>query len=195
MVITSRKIEAHWNYLLAIEDDLDRLSRFIEFDERNFDCFSLEILRILLASCAEIDVVCKQICKKINPGSSANKIGHYRHEIIATYTAIPNFEVLLVRHGLSLIPWDNWKDPKGDHPIWWTAYNKIKHHRHTEYQRANLKNALNAVAGLFVMVLYLYREKAKLGELAPPPRLLHVSEKHYGGFARGGYDVGNSYIL
>jgi hypothetical protein len=194
MAIKSRKIEAHWNYLLAIEDDLERLSRFIEFDEKNFDCFSIEITRILLASGAEVDVVCKQICKKLNSNSSADGINQYRKEILAAYPAIPDFEVLLPRHGLRLKPWTIWNDPNRK-PIWWDAYTKIKHHRDTEYDRANLKNALNAVGGLFVMVLYLYKEKAELGELAPSPQLLHVSAEHYGGFPIGGYESGYWYVL
>src|SRR4030042_1528335 len=99
MAIPFRKVEAHWNYLLAIEGDLERLSRFIEFDERNFDCFSIEISRILLASGAEVDVVCKQICKKLNPKSSADKIHHYRDEILNAYPGIPDFEILLFRYG------------------------------------------------------------------------------------------------
>ena len=175
MTITFRKTEAHWNYLLAIEDDLERLSRFIEFDERNFDCFSLEMSRILLASCAEIDVVCKQICKQINLNSSANDINCYRDEIKATYHAIPDFIVLLPRYGLKLTPWNAWNDPKGI-PVWWTAYNKIKHKRDTEYHQANLSNTLNAVAGLLVMVLYLYKEKAGKSELFPFTKLLHPTE-------------------
>jgi hypothetical protein len=59
MGINTEKIEPHWNYLLAIERDLDEISRFVEFDEKNFDCFSIEIARLLLASAAEVDVVCK----------------------------------------------------------------------------------------------------------------------------------------
>jgi hypothetical protein len=51
MTIHTHKIEPHWNYLLAIERDLD-----VEFDERNFDCFSIQIARVLLASGAETDV-------------------------------------------------------------------------------------------------------------------------------------------
>jgi hypothetical protein len=194
MAITSNKTEIHWNYLLAIESDLERLSRFIEFDERNFGCFSIEISRILLASGAEVDVVCKQICKKLKPSYSATSIKTYQNEIIVSYPAIPDFKVLLPRYGLNLIPWSNWATPNNP-PIWWTAYNKIKHFRDTEYHQANLRNALNAVGGLFVMVLYLYKEKAIMGELAPPPRLLQVSVEHYGGFDLGGYDVGNTYIL
>ncbi len=194
MVITSRQAEAHWNYLLAIEDDLERLSRFVEFDEKNFDCFSIEISRILLASGAEVEVVCKQICKKLNPASSSNSINGYREEIRTAYPGIPDFEVILPRYGLSLRPWSNWNSTDGV-PDWWTAYNKIKHHRDREYSRANLKNALNAVGGLFVMVLYLYKKKAVQGELAPRPNLLHVGTDHDGGSSIGGFESGYCYVL
>jgi hypothetical protein len=89
---------------------------------------------------------------------------------------IAEFEVVLHRFGLTLCPWDEWKTNKpGDRvPFWWSDYNKVKHHRDAHFGRANLKNALNAVAGLFVMVLYLYRDKARLGALAPVPQVLDV---------------------
>jgi hypothetical protein len=58
-----------------------------------------------------------------------------------------------------------------------------------------LKNALNSVAGLFVMVLYLYRDKARLGELSPSPQLLRVDERHFGGATYGGYEFGTNYRL
>ena len=194
MVITSSKIESHWNYLLAIEGDLERLSRFIEFDHRNFECFSVEISRILLASGPEVDVFCKQICRKLNSGSTANKIYHYQNEILPSYSTIPVFNVLLPRYGLELTPWDNWK-VLNTPPDWWTAYNKIKHHRDAEYQQANLRNALNAVGGLFVMVLYLYKEKAEEGELLPQTQILHVGEDRFGGITHSGYTLGICYNL
>jgi hypothetical protein len=181
MAIKTGRIEAHWNYFLAIENDLDRLSRYIEFDESNFNCFSIEISRILLASSAEVDVVCKQLCKKINSQSSAETINQYRDEIKGAFPNIPNFKVVLPRYGLELKPWDNWNDINGI-PDWWTAYNKIKHQRDSEYHRANLRNAINSVAGLFVVTIYLYKEKAKEGELFPNPQLLRVTEEHINGF-------------
>lgn len=194
MVITATKIESHWNYLLALEGDVERLSRFIEFDQRNFECFSIEISRILLASGAEVDVVCKQICKKLNPRSYASRIIPYQNEILASYPSIPDFKVWLPRYGLTLTPWENWNVPSNP-PNWWTAYNKIKHHRDAQYHQANLHNALNALGGLFIMVLYLYKEKAELGELVPFPKLLHVSEEHDGGSIFGSYNIGNVYKL
>jgi len=194
MGIQTQRIEPHWNYLVAIEHDLERLSRYVEFDSSNFDCFSIEIARVLLASGAEADVVCKQLCRKLNVESSAENINEYRVEITASFTAIPEFEVLIPRFGLTLKPWEEWGRANGV-PLWWTAYNKIKHERHAEYQRANLKNALNAVAGLFIMVLYLYREKAQSGELVPATQLLQVSDGHFGGRNHRGYEVGIIYNI
>ena len=194
MGIQVKKIEPHWNYFLAIERDLDLLSRYVEFDRKNFDCFSLEIARILLASGAEVDVVCKQICKSINPKSRADNIIQYRKEIRAAFPGIPDFGILLPRFGLTLKPWDEWKKASGV-PFWWTAYNKIKHQRDSEYHRASLKNALNAVAGLFVMVLHVNKDKAQNGELVPQPLLLTVDDPHCGGTAHGDYGFGTIYVL
>ena len=33
----------HWNYFLAMEEDLDRLSRFVEFTTNNYECYSIEL--------------------------------------------------------------------------------------------------------------------------------------------------------
>lgn len=68
MGIKTHPIEPHWNYLLALERDLELISRYIEFDERNSDCFSLELARVLLAAAAEVDIVCKQICVMLDGG-------------------------------------------------------------------------------------------------------------------------------
>lgn len=188
MAIRTTKTEVHWNYFLAIERELDVLSRYVEFDERNFDCFSLEIARIVLAAGAEVDVVCKQMCRANNPNSTAEKINAYRTEVKSIVPHIADFQVLIPRFGLTLQPWDEWRSRTGV-PYWWTAYNKIKHQRDSEYHRANLKNALNAVAGLFVVVLYLYKNEAEQGELLPGPLLLTVGAAHDGGFILGGNAV------
>ena len=189
-----QKVEVHWNYLLSIENVLERISRYVEFDKKNFKCFSIEISQVLMTSAAEVDVVCKQICKKINPRSKARDIHQYRNEIKAAYSAIPKFRVLLPRYGLILRPWSNWQRPNGV-PLWWTAYNKVKHHRDSDFHQGNLKNALNAVAGLFVLVLYLYADKARLGELIPSPTMLRTTPDRYGGVTHGGVGAAIAYIL
>lgn len=181
MAIKTHKIAPHWNYLLAIERDLEQISRFVEFDEKNFDCFSIEIARLLLASSAEVDVVCKQICKNINPRSKADNINKYRADIKTAFPDIPQIEVILPRFGLTLTPWDEWIKLDGI-PLWWTAYNKIKHSRDSEYHKASLKNVLNSVAGLFIMVLHLYKDEATRGCLSPFLQLLKLDDTHYAGY-------------
>lgn len=194
MGIETHRIEPHWNYLLALESDLVVLSRYVEFHERNFDCFSIEIARILLAASAEVDVVAKQLCRVVDATSSADNIIGYRDVIRPSLPAISDFEVLVPRFGLTLRPWDEWKNKDGV-PFWWTAYNKVKHQRDTHYEGASLKNALNAVTGLFVLVLHLYRDEARMGHLAPIPQLLRVGDRHHGGEILASHDSGLCYDL
>lgn len=49
------------------------------------------------------------------------------------------------------------------------GYNNVKHHRHTHFAEASLKYTLNAVAGLFVLLLFYYREEGQKGQLNPDP--------------------------
>lgn len=133
MSINVGKIQQHWSYLLTIEQDVQRLARFVEFHEDNFSCFSVEIAHLLLAAAAECDVVCKQICKRANPKSKADKIGHYKKEILAIYPNIHQFTVQVPRYALKFKPWSNWGSKPEPAPFWWTANNKIKHQRDTHF--------------------------------------------------------------
>lgn len=194
MPIQAVKIDPHWNYFLAIERDLETLARYVEFDPKNFDCFSIEIARLLLAAAAEVDIVCKQICRRANQSSKARTIHQYRDEIVQLFPKFNAYPVLIARFELRLQPWDEWTK-KGGVPVWWTAYNKIKHERATEFERANLKNALDAVAGLFIALLHLHREKAQHSELIPNPVMLRPDDSYFGGVSIGAPEQGFSYDL
>lgn len=179
MAIISQPADVHWNYFLSVEEDLKRLARFIEFNKQNYECFSIENTRILISAAAEAEVVCRQICKQINPNSKANNINGFCREIKPYYNIFSNFEVTIPRYALTLKPWDNWNNNKT--PEWWTAYNKMKHERDSKYHLASLKNVLNSVAGLFVACLYLYKDKAEGASLYPSPDFLYPSDERYNG--------------
>jgi len=187
-------MELHWNFFLALERDVDVLSRYVEFDRRNYHCFSIEIARILVSASGEVDVVAKQICHAANRHSTAHDMVDYRRELIRVYPRIPDVRVKVPRFGLELKPWEQWKRHNGV-PLWWTAYNRIKRERNAQYHGATLKHALNAVAGLFVMVLHLYRDKAQAGDLLPSPQLFRPDDAHYSGTRHNGLEVGISYRL
>lgn len=172
MGIEESKILQHWNYFLALEEDVSRLSRYLELTQANFNAYSLELARILFAAASEVDVVAKRLCERIEGAADADSINKYRGAIAPAYPEFATSTVSLPKFGLSLTPWEQWG--KSRNPVWWTAYNKVKHHRHTDFERANLKNALNAVAGLFVLLLFFYGTEAATGGLAPDPTLFRA---------------------
>ncbi len=185
-MITNQKItsNAHWNYFLALDEDVVNLSRYLELNEQNFACYSLELARILFAASSEIDVIAKRICLEITPNLKCDNIDKYRKQIIPKYPQIGQTIIEIPRYGLMLNPWKAWADDAN--PDWWRAYNDVKHERHIYFNHANLRNALNAVAGLFVLLLYFYPNEANDGLLSPDPKLLRaghpftLDQPHFG---------------
>jgi hypothetical protein len=147
----------HWEYFLAIESDLEKCSRFIEFCQDNYQAYSLEFARIIMASSSEVDTVIKLLCKSINPKEKPDKICHYFPILSSKYSNFTLFEINIPRFKILLHPWRGWSGSQS--PDWWSkAYNKIKHKRDEFFKEANLINTLNAVAGLLCVILYFYKE-------------------------------------
>lgn len=172
MSISETLTHQHWNYFFTLDDDVARLSRYLELTQTNFASYSLELARILFAAASEVDVVSKRLCRKLDGNSKACNITAYRKEICPCYPQITDTRVEVPRFGLILNPWEQWG--KNENPLWWKAYNNVKHHRHTHFSEANLKHALNAVAGLFVLLLFFYRNEAENAELHPDPILFRA---------------------
>ena len=185
MAISRSNTYIHWNYFLALEEDLDRLGRYVDLVGNNDNTYSIEIARLFLGASSEVDVVLKQLARKNNPSSTASSINAYYSEITAHCPNFINFEVLLPRYGMSLQPWVYWS--ASNPPLWWQDHNKVKHHRDQHFDRANLKNCLNSVAGLFIAVLHLHAEVAERGELLQLPKLFNVADAHFGGVLMGRY--------
>jgi hypothetical protein len=190
--IQRKKTLIHWNFFLSIEDDLDNLGRFVDFSA-NDEAFSIEIARLFLSASAEVDVVLKQLCKEVNPQSTASSINAYQSEIVDAIPNFKEFEVTAPRYGLTLKPWTDWSD--NHPPFWWQDHNKVKHHRHEYFERGNLKNCLNSIAALYVSVLYLYQEQAAEGELLQLPKIFNVSDRYFGGTTMGRYGHSFKYDL
>ena len=175
MTITVSAHLQHWNFFLALEDDLLRLSRFVDFSG-NSNTYSLEIGRLLMGAAAEADVILKQLCARWDPQAKAGNLEAYYRIVAANRPEFRSFKVTIPRFGLSMKPWVSWK--AGQAPLWWRAHNKVKHERHTRFKDATLKHCLNAAAGLFVSVLFLYPNQARDGFLLPPARLFDVGDEH-----------------
>ena len=172
MGIHETQTPSHWNYFLALEEDVVRLSHYIEFTQDNFSAYSLELARVLFSAASEVDVVAKQLCARLDAARQADNIAKYREIIQPSLPILADTLVLVPRFGLTLNPWEQWRNDAN--PFWWKAYNNVKHHRHTHFADASLKNALNSVAGLFVLLLFFYREESQNARLMPDPVLFKI---------------------
>jgi len=154
-MITFATPNHHWNYFLAIEKDLDTVSKYIEFCDDNLKTYSIALTHILLSASSEVDVVMKQLCALIDESNKIKNIDQYRMVI---KDKLPRFiyeEVKISRVGMVLKPWDNWL---GDvNPDWGKSHTDVKHQRNVYFKEANLKNTLNAVGSLLISIIYYYK--------------------------------------
>jgi hypothetical protein len=174
MVVVSNTSFIHWNYFLAIESDLENLSRYIEFINANFKTYSIELAHLLLASSSESDVVLKQLCALLSPNERVENIDDYRKIIKSKLPEFINESIYINRYGISVKPWDNWN---GDNnPYWWSSYNKVKHERNVYFDQANLEHTISSVGGLLVTSYYYYKKlfESESGAILEPKK---VTEK------------------
>jgi hypothetical protein len=151
----------HWDYYLALEEDLAKCARYVAPEEDNFDTYSIAFAKILLQTGSEVELVAKELCKKINPEITNRKlknmgINNFYPIITVKYPkfkdnvlSIPNFNMKDVK------PWLCWEEKCP--PAWWTAYNAAKHHRGNKFSLTNFKNAIYSVAGLLIIIMYLWK--------------------------------------
>lgn len=154
-------VNRYWKQFLLIEKELRKSSPYTTISTDNLQTYSDYYLKLLIQIGSEVDVVAKVLCREMNGTSTADSIIDYRAELLATY---PEIEQVMVKCAdVDLIPW---MDLSSDSPIWWKVYNGVKHNREKvetygsitkeNYKFANLENVANAMAGLYLLELYLY---------------------------------------
>lgn len=189
VTIAATQAKLHWNYFLALERDMDVLSRYVEFCEENFAVYSVELAHLLFAAASEVDVVCKLICDQVAPGAPRANINDYKAVLLHVLPDLPYTDVFVPRYGLSYRPWSNWEGDKN--PDWWRSYNNVKHERDTYFHEATLKNSLNALGALLVLTVHYYsrklapeygqvlRPKDTTRQLIPESTLLRLQDDNY----------------
>lgn len=163
-MLTIRDINLYWQYSLYIENDLKNTMRFIEPCFDNHSSYSSEFAKIIMLACSEIDVICRLICKEIDPTTDfdddsirSGKIDEYATLILARFPKLITCELKNTRSQDVIKPFENWSITPYSSPLWWNDYQKIKHYRHSNFSSATLMNAIYAVGGLIILNLYLYR--------------------------------------
>lgn len=158
----------HWSYYLTLEKDFRKIERYIRFelgdnnlyDDRvisdygNSKVYSNELIKQYLSICSEIDVILKSICTDLG-NDNAENMPSYTDIVLQRWPQITN-DKIYVRE-MEIKPFLNWSREPYASADWWKPYNDVKHSRLANYKEANLKNVLNALAGLFLLETYYVR--------------------------------------
>lgn len=195
MIRATTNIKLHWNYFIALERDLEALSRYIEFCPANLNVFSIELAHLLFAAASEVDVIAKCICKIVAPSANCANIDNYRSVLVdpsnfpVCFDGLSAIQISVPRYGLTFTPWENWG--RGVNPDWWRSYNNVKHKRNEHFQEATLQNALNALGALLTLNIYYYRldlspilsatylPRSITRQLKPASTLLKLPDNYY----------------
>lgn len=193
MGIRQGKSLNHWNYFLTIESDVEAMTRYIEPCKANQETYSHELARLLVAAASEVDVLLRSICSKLDADAKASSVGKYETVLRDKLPQIFDFKVHIPRWGLKLKPFEDWGKDKP--PAWWTACNKVKHHRDTHFAQATLKNTLNSFAALFITNLYYQKELAENAGLLPIQKLIRADDAYFNGTTFVDIEFGINYAL
>lgn len=160
----------HWEYYLVLEKDFLQLERYVSFELGedylydgikyencgNSKTFSNEFIKQYQTICSEVDVILKSICLELGDQLANDMKYGYTPVVLQKWANIIDQKVRF--KDLELQPFSNWqKEPNYKSPDWWTPYNNVKHERLCNYHKANLKNVLNALAGLYILENYLIK--------------------------------------
>jgi hypothetical protein len=132
-----------------LQHDLRRLFEYIEPTDRNACTHSLRVHEILLRACIEVEANCKAILLENGYQKKQMTMKDYRkieksHRLSAFKVKAPFWRGASVRR-----PFESFGAVT---PAWYKAYNATKHDRHIHFKQANLQNAIDAVAGVQVLL-------------------------------------------
>jgi hypothetical protein len=136
----------------AIENDLRRVFEFVEPHDRNDNVFSTRLYEIFLRASTEFESNCKSILSA-NGYTRSGDWNMNDYKKIEAATRLSEYQIQLTIWSDAprvLKPLAHWSS--GGSLPWYQDYNKVKHNRTDEFERANLKNTLDAVAALFAIL-------------------------------------------
>lgn len=150
---------------INIEKELRAIFNFIEPDESNKDVFSFELYSLLLRACTEVELNCKLIMEANGAGSVGQFFTMTDYKKLEDSSKLSKYKVVFQNwrcrnpHNNELeyikkefTPFSNFDTTLAKSPDWYVAYNKVKHNREENLEKANFENCMNAVGAVLVLL-------------------------------------------
>lgn len=178
----------YWPIYERLEEEVIGLTFQIALTDKQLKVYSLGISNLLTRCCIEVENASKRIVlhKIIAAGNGRSSRGieglnfSQIGGILCTRDPIQKKSVRIIwpyqkltqkneicKPFVKLEPWETWKEFNkreclAKNPDWYNAYNKIKHDRDNFLERGNYGNLLNALAGLFILNLWLRQDDIEM---------------------------------
>lgn len=192
------KMIRHWSTFCSIADMFEQTQKYTYHGIRknkksgkmvliHENVYSEIFREILILTCAEFEIVGKNICKHLDSNRNANNIVDISEMILDHYPHIKELQVQSLYWTCD--PFSDWqivttgKGQKVEGLDWWKAYNSIKHDETDSFSKATLENALSALASLYIFNMYAMRivdGNLNLMKAFPPKYFIYDLYK-YGG--------------
>lgn len=146
--ITSLKRAFH-----MLQEDLKKIFEYIEPHTDNYNTYSHRLYELFLRICTEVESNFKGMLKAndyIKPNSRNWNISDYYKIEAATKLSSYELKIKLSNKEEVLRPFKAWSI--GPSLSWYQDYNTVKHNRSDNFNKANLKNVLTALAGLHALL-------------------------------------------
>jgi len=141
--------------------------QYVEPDQVNLNVFSLRYHQLFSNICAEIETNFRGILKANGYTRGKEEAWNMKDDFFKTNPALKLHEYKIKSSyyekiystyiGQPFAKWNPSKYPLFDDPNyfplnWYQDHNAVKHHRSTDFDKANLKNVLTALAGLYILL-------------------------------------------
>ena len=181
VVITEKEfLNIFWKQYQIIEKDVRISSEYVDIHKSNFSTFSSRYINMFLNICSNIDSLIEIYCKIVEEDDYRKKYSIH-DRLTPVLRKFPDIRLDAVRtidtfEDIELKPFSAFV---GDRIAdWWNDYNLVKHARSDRnektgmynFQRANQKNVLTAMAAYFIVCNRIYEEICEIS--ATPKRLL-----------------------
>ena len=181
VVITEKEfLNIFWKQYQIIEKDVRISSEYVDIHKSNFSTFSSRYINMFLNICSNIDSLIEIYCKIVEEDDYRKKYSIH-DRLTPVLRKFPDIRLDAVRtidtfEDIELKPFSAFV---GDRIAdWWNDYNLVKHARSDRnektgmynFQRANQKNVLTAMAAYFIVCNRIYEEICEI--TATPKRLL-----------------------
>lgn len=146
MLTSDNRVEFVITQFSGLERQLTECMEFLPFIEHNMKVVSPKFIPLILEACSIIDSVFKEITgdgeKKLNLRAYA-KLNEDRLELEETISIFLGSPIRFYQ------PYKAWTERT---PSWWGAYNRLKHHRLSNYEFATYESAVLSLAALHQLI-------------------------------------------